>query len=309
LPDLRRILGAFWLAAGICCASVSSAASPAETLQACAAKADPTIRGLAALATPCPGLGAALTELGYPDILPADWQEQITGKQLLELATLANRYRGVAPSSTPGVDSVKAILDQLAAERRSKPKSWWERFEDWFRSWFSGRSEKDLSWIERWLDKLASVSGVFTLMTFAFVLLVIVAAIVYVLNELRLAGVFARAEAGSAPRAGGPPSSSEASGLAKLEQTPILEQPALLLACVVQCLKRGGRLTAERHLTHRELPRAARLDAPDQRDRLTHLAAVAETVLYGAQPPAVSQVESALREGRKLLLELQGAAS
>lgn len=304
---MRRILAAACLAAGLCCASVGAASSQTEILQACAAQVDPKVRGIVALATPCPGLDAALTELGYADLLPADWREQITGRQLADLAALASRYRGAAPRSAPHVESMQAILERLAAERKSVPKSWWERVQDWLRSWFSGRSEKDLSWIERWLDKLGSAAGVFTLVTFVFVVLVILGAIVYLIKELRSAGVFARAEAGSRPRTGGAPLSGQTSGLAKLEQTPILEQPALLLAFLVQCLKGGGRLAAERHLTHRELPRVARLDTPDQRDQLTHLAAVAEVLLYGGEPPAVSQVESALRGGRSLLLDLQAA--
>ena len=240
-------------------------------------------------------------------MLPASWQEQIDRKQLAGLSAITWRYQ-FAASTSPGLDSVKAVVRQLGLERTSLPKTWWERFKDWFRSWFENRNDRDLSWIDRWLDRLHSARGVFTFVTFAFVAVVLVAAVVFVVRELR-SGSLPKSKEFARRRFADHASSADqvADGH---DRAPLLEQPALLLAALVQRLKLDGHLTAERHLTHRELPRAVRLNASDQRDRLATLASVAETVLYGARPPASDQVQSALDGGRKLLLELDnlGAA-
>jgi hypothetical protein len=247
------------------------------------------------------GIASALADLGYPKILPAHWQEQIDRRQLEDLSSITGRYQ-LAPSPAPGVNSVKAVVRQLGLERTRLPKTWWERFKDWARSWFESSNDRDLSWIDRWLDRLQSARGIFSLATFGFVAVVLVGAVVFVIKELRSGGVLKSKQTGQRRFAAhAPPADHVGDGF---ERAPLLEQPALLLAALVQRLKLEGRLAAERHLTHRELPRAVRLNAPEQRDRLSVLAAVAETVLYGAQPPAPDQVESALVGGRKLLLEL-----
>jgi hypothetical protein len=275
LLDLR-ILRASFLALSVCCSVVASADSPAEILRTCAAKADPDARGLASFATSCPGIASALADLGYPKMLPADWQERIDRKQLADLSALTSRYQ-LATSRPPGVDSVKAVVQQLGLERTSLPKTWWERFKDWFRSWFESRNDRDLSWIDRWLDRLHAARGVFTFVTFAFVTVVLIAAIVFVVKELRSGGILRSKEIGRRRLADQPsPAHGSADGL---DRAPLLEQPALLLAALVQRLTLEGHLTAERHLTHRELPRAVRLNAPGQRERLAGLASVAETLL------------------------------
>jgi hypothetical protein len=176
------------------------------------------------------------------------------------------------------------------------------------RSWFSRSDRSALSWLERWLDRLSSVSGVLTIVTYVLVVAFVVGSLLYVVLELRSTGAFARL---AAPRRG-------AGAAASLEPPPqavptgagALEQPALLLALIVRRLNEAGRLVADRHLTHRELARAARLDHPDQHRRLTRLADVAETILYGAHPPAPPIVASALADGRELLESLRapGAA-
>ena len=92
----------------------------------------------------------------------------------------------------------------------------------------------------------------------------------------------------------------------QLARAPVFDQPALLLGLLVRRLKRAGRLSAERHLTHRELTRAAALDDPEQRGRLGRLTQVAEELLYGARPPSVDLVRRAIEEGQELLRQLDG---
>jgi hypothetical protein len=295
-----------WLIA--CVAFVSAHASPVETIHECVERLKPPAHGIEALAAQCPDLKAALTQLGYSETLAPGWQERLTPGQLEDLAALATRYHlDPPPSLVPDVGAVRGILDRLASERVSAaPKSWWESIKDWLRSWFSSK-EHDLSWLERWSNKLSTAAGVLTIVTFALVALVIVGSLVYIVIELRSSGAFAR----SARRSTGAgahvdshfPGDSRPSN--ELDRASIFDQPALLLALVVRSLNRGGRLAADRHLTHRELARIAQLDDSHQRDRLTRLAGIAEELLYGAREPSLAMVHSAVQDGRELLRQIE----
>jgi Domain of unknown function (DUF4129) len=280
-------------------------ASPAETLRACAGKLERAARGLDALAARCPDLKPALATLGYSETLPSGWESGLTPGQLEDLAALASRYRGEPPSSAPDVGAVRGIVAGLAKENASAPKSWWEVVRDWMRSLFAGNDKHDLSWIERLISGLSSAAGVVTVLTYVLVALVIGAAFAYLVIEMRSSGLFARAPS-SRKAADGERLAGEEPAQEQLARVPVFDQPALLLVLLVRRLKRAGRLSAERHLTHRELTRAAALDDPGQRGRLGRLTQVAEELLYGARPPSVELVRQAIEEGRELLRELDG---
>jgi Domain of unknown function (DUF4129) len=291
-------------ASGAPLSGVPSDGFPADTLRACAAKRQPAARGLDALTAQCPELKAALAGLGYFETLPSGWQGALTPGQLEDLAALASRYRGEPPSAAPDVSAVGGIVAGLAKENASAPKSWWDLVRDWVRSLFAGHDENDPSWIERLMNKLSSAAGVLTALTYALVALIIGGALIYLIIEMRSSGLFARAarsrKASNAARFAGDVS------MEQLARAAIFDQPALLLGLLVQRLKRAGRLSAERHLTHRELTRAATLDDPAQRGRLGRLTQVAEELLYGARPPPVELVHRAIEEGHELLRQFDG---
>jgi hypothetical protein len=276
--------------------------SPAEMLRACAGKLQRATRGLDALAARCPDLKPALAALRYSETLPSGWESELTPGQIGDLAALASRYRGEPPSAAPEVGAVRGILAGLAKENASAPKSWWEVVRDWVRSLFAGDDKHDLSWIDRLMSKLSSASGVLTVLTYVLVALVIGGAFAYLAIEMRSSGLFARAS--GSKTAGGERLAGEGPAEDQLARAPVFDQPALLLGLLVRRLKRAGRLSAERHLTHRELTRAAALDDPGQRGRLGRLAQIAEELLYGAGPPSVDLVREAIEEGRELLREL-----
>jgi len=305
--ELIRLVCAIACLAAAAAAVAGEGTPPAQALRACVGKLKPAARGLEALAAQCPDLKGALAELGYPQTLSPGWEDRLTPGQLEDLAALASRYRGGRPSAGPDVGAVRSIVAGLANERVS-PKSWWEVIKDWVRSLFAGHDEHRLSWIEQWVNKLSSAASVLAVVTYALVALVIVGSFVYIIIELRSSGAFGRAARGSmgAKTAAVARFANDALAEQDLARAPILDQPALLLALLVRSLKRGGRLSAERHLTHRELARAAALDDAGQHDRLGRLTRVAEEVLYGARPPAVELVHSALEDGRELLRQLEG---
>jgi hypothetical protein len=293
--------------AGVAASGTVADVSSAETLRACVAKLQPSARGFDALAAQCPDLKVALAALGYSETLSAGWESGLTPGQLEDLAVLASRYRGTPPSAAPDVGAVRGVVAGLAKERVSAAKSWWDVVRDWVRSLFAGHDERGVSWIERWVSKLSSVAGVLTVLTYVLVALVIGGSLVYIVIEMRSWGAFTRAarsthaKTGNAVHLAGDGPAEE-----DLARAPVFDQPALLLALLVRRLKRAGRLSAERHLTHRELARAAALDDPGQRGRLGRLTEVAEELLYSARPPSVELVHRAIDEGRELLRQLSG---
>jgi hypothetical protein len=289
-------------AAGVPATGAPADASPAETLRACAGKLQRAARGLDTLAARCPDLKPALAALRYSEALPSGWESELTPGQIEDLAALASRYRGEPPSAAPDVGAVRGILAGLAKESATAPKSWWELLSDWVRSLFAGDDKHDVSWIDRLMTKLSSASGVLTVLTYVLVGLVIGGAFAYLVMEMRSSGLFARAS--SSKSAGGERLAGEGPAEDQLARAPIFDQPALLLGLLVRRLRRSGRLSAERHLTHRELTRAAALDDPGQRGRLGRLTQVAEELLYGGRPPSVELVHQAIEEGRELLREL-----
>ena len=280
--------------------------SPAETLRACVARLKPPARGLDALAAQCPDLKPALATLGYSETLPSGWESELTPGRLEDLAALASRYRGEAPSAAPDVGAVRSIVAGLAKENASAPKSWWEVVRDWVRSFFADDDEREPSWIERLMSKLSSAAGVLSILAYVLVALVIGGALAYLVIEMRSSGLFAVA-ARSRKTAQGMRFAGDGPEEEQLARAPVFDQPALLLGLLVRRLKRAGRLSAERHLTHRELTRAAALDGPDQRGRLGRLAHVAEELLYGARPPQVELVRRAIEEGQELLRQLESS--
>ena len=233
------------------------------------------------------------------------WESELTPGQIEDLAVLASRYRGEPPSAAPDVGAVRGIVAGLAKEDASPTKSWWEVVRDWVRSLFAGQDEHDHSWIERLMSKLSSAAGVLTTLTYVLVALVIAGALAYIIIEMRSSGVFAR-PARSRKTVNGVRFAGDGPTEEELARAPVFDQPGLLLVLLVRSLKRAGRLSAERHLTHRELARAAALDDPGQRGRLGRLTQVAEQLLYGAGPPSVDLVHRAIEEGRELLRQLNG---
>jgi hypothetical protein len=292
-------------AAGVPATGAPADASPAETLRACAAKLRPPARGLDALAAQCPDLKPALAALRYSETLSPGWESELTPGQLEDLAALASRYRSEPPSAAPDVGAVRGIVAGLAKEDVSATKSWWEVIRDWVRSLFAGHDEHVVSWIERLMSKLSSAAGVLTALTYVLVALVIGGALAYIVIEMRSSGLFARA-ARSSKTANGVRLAGDGPAEEDLARAPVFDQPALLLGLLVRRLKRAGRLSAERHLTHRELARAATLDDPGQRGRLGRLSQIAEELLYGARPPSVELVQRAIEDGRELLRQLNG---
>jgi hypothetical protein len=278
-----------------------------DAIRDCAAKAGDESVIPYGLETDCPGLSAALEEVGASDWL--SWRQRglLTRDSLADMVWLIERYRR-APAAAQPIDpaSLAQILSDLHEEPPARPPGLMERLRHWLRAWLERQSEGD-SWLDRWLREFEVSRGVTLTIVYGLAALVVISALGIVFNELRLEGAFG----GHARRrraAGGVASLAGAEGvpptLADLEAAPLHERPSLLLRLLVASLVRRGRLTADRSLTHRELVVRARLDDASQRDCLARVSSAAERIVYSGSAPAAAEINRAIEAGRALQLQL-----
>src|SRR5262249_54996519 len=137
-----------------------------DTLEGCAAQATQKARGAAALEAQCPGLGAALLELGLTHALPEKWRDRLARAALGDLFHPARRYRSESTGTAPDTGTLRAVLEQLESERIKPQRSWWTAFTDWLRSWFQSRDGGSMSLFERVLKGLFASVDVIMVITY-----------------------------------------------------------------------------------------------------------------------------------------------
>jgi hypothetical protein len=249
-----------------------------EVIRDCAQRAKPDRVGMDALRTDCPELEKAIHELGLPAQLPRDWHERVTPGALGDWSTLADRYnRATVPVPPPDSARLQTIARLLRPPQ--PPPTWWERLKTWVRNWLDpehGQWPGWLRWPTQWRPGnavLYSLSG-----------LVLIAAAVVIVIELRAAGVF-----GAGRRRRVLPKRSVTnthSTTTPLEEPTLMDEaggplrPERLLRLLVTALTKSHRLERDRDLTCRELITAARFDTPAQREIFSTVALLAEQMLY-----------------------------
>ncbi len=273
----------------------------------CAQRADATVRGLDALRSACPGIEAAVRDLGLDALLPADWAKEASPQALTDLDALAERYGAPAPALQLNASSLQAIAVALVPP--PSPPTLWERILSWIRSRLGSTNKGSSSWL-RYLPHWSIGSKLARALFIIVACLVVITAGVFVAIELRAAGL---AGAGRRLRAGGRPSSVSRSmseggslDLAGLDSAAPHERAVLLLKLLVQALRRSSRLGHDRDLTCRELIARARFDTGRQRASFGLIALLAERALYGGPQTAAAATipDEVLSAARTLYAEL-----
>ncbi len=301
MSALRRLV----LACGAWLMCHGAVAGALDTLDGCAAQAAEKTRGAVALEAQCPGLESALRELGLVGALPDRWRDNLDRGALGDLAHLARRYQNESTGVAPDTGALRAVLEQLEHERVKPQRSWWNAFTDWLRSWFASRDANSTSWFERLLDGLAASADVMMVITYIVLGIVVAITVVFIIRELRLAGLLprrgARGNAAVALRVEAEPESRD------LDVAAPRDQPALLLRLLVARLRANGQLPQERSLTHRELVTRSAFADGDSRSRFERVTRLAERMLYGTGETDPELAAAVIGDGRKLLLQLEAA--
>jgi hypothetical protein len=264
----------------------------------------------------CPTLARRLDESGLSVWLPRDWRRpgnDLSTGGLRELREVVSRELTVGATARgrerpPGVESVPDILASLARSE-DEHGGWWARTKVWLRNLFE---EPEPAADEGWLARIIGQSGLsqalVELISYVALAIVAVLAVVIVVNELRVGGVFGGWRQ-LAVLADSPVGVRHDGGLVwgDVLSVPLRRRPGVLLELVVGRLVEGGRLRAARGLTVGELTRMARLPGEEDRGRLAELARTAERVRFSNV--AVSDVDiAAAVEGGRVLLERIGPA-
>jgi hypothetical protein len=285
----------------------SAAAAPIDTVRACADTAANAV-GIKDLNAACPGLEAALQALGFDRTLYEGWRERLNRDSLRDLVRLEASYRGSTPATELNVSALSGILATLAREQNPAPKSWWEAFTAWLRSWLKSHDADSFSWLDDWLENLQQSATLWHAMLYSLIGLVLIIAAWVVFNELKAAGVGGKRKPDSVtPRVGAVDDSIGASPA--LAPVAPADQLSALLRLLVKRLLQAGRLKAERALTHRELVLGSSFDSESQRAAFAAVAATAESVLYGATGTSPEHLRSVLQQGETLLAELPDSPS
>jgi hypothetical protein len=293
-----------WLLAllGVCSAAEGG---PRDFIADCAARLTPELTGIKALEEVCPGLRQALNEVAANAPLAVASLDRLTGRSLPEFLflTAAAKAPAVQP---PDPAAVAAILRNLAQSPQAE-LSWWDRFKAWYLKWLSHPLSRYPGFeLPRWLSKLSLPAAVVTALLYTLLGLMVIGVGLIVRNELRAAGILARA---ARPRR----THGEAFGMAgtvelSLEQVLAAEpmqRPALLFRLLVNELTAQGRLESARGLTHREVAVRARLDDEQERRRFARLSRLAEYQLFGPGALGVDQSRAVLADGQALYLDLR----
>jgi hypothetical protein len=285
----------------------AAAAAPIDTVRACAETAGNAV-GIKALNAACPGLEAALQALNFDRTLFEGWRERLNRDSLRDLVTLEAGYRGAAPASAPDVSALPGILATLAREQNPAPKSWWDAFTAWLRSWLKSHDADSFSWLDHWLANLEQSATLWHAILYSLIGLLLMVAGWVVFNELKAAGLGVGPKPEPAAARVGVKGDSTGASPAGEPVAPA-DQLSALLRLLVRRLLQAGRLKAERALTHRELVADSSFDSESQRAAFAAVAGTAESVLYGARGASPEHLRSVLQQGRTLLAELPDSPS
>src|SRR5690606_16010334 len=114
-------------------------------------------------------------------------------------------------------------------------KSWWDAAKQWLRSWFERPGSASTSWFDRLAERLSQSVDLIRLLTYVLLAIVVVAAVAFVVNELRIAGVLSQRRQQRRPgnvvaaaRTAAPEASAD-----DLDAAALTDQPAILLRLLV----------------------------------------------------------------------------
>jgi hypothetical protein len=295
----RRLILGSW------CLFMSSwlAAAPLDDVSRCADTASPTLLGMKALEAACPGLQDALASSGFDKILIDGWQQKINARGLADMNALAQQYLRTQWRA-PDTASLPKALESLQAQA-PKISSWWQSLKTWLKNWLSRSDSSLANWLNRLLNRWSAQTDVsvtlLKILAYCLAALVVIAAMVIVVREIRAVRVGQRALRAQAK-------SSTANPLETNVELELLagsaDPLAVLLRALVKRLLQLGRLRADRSLTHRELVMRSTFDSEEQHAAFAAVAHCAESNFYGPRDSAPDPADTVKRRGELLLAQL-----
>jgi hypothetical protein len=271
-------------------------------IDACLERLDPQ-SGSDEIAVGCPDLVRRLESSDAKEWLPAGWaapSTDLSAASLIDLRQLiAHQLSLRTPSRPPGLAELRSILVELGPTRTPGA---WARFMKWLRE---ALERGDPGPAHSWWDtaRAGPSQTVIDLICYACLAAVVIMALALIVNELRVAGAFARhpdriaGDARRTPMAG-------ASDWSAIQNAPTRDRPRLLLELIATRLMELDRLPPAGGFTVRELMQQARLSQGEDRSLLADVALAAERVRFSEEPIPAASLETAVERGRRLLEHL-----
>jgi hypothetical protein len=279
------------------------AAAPLDVVRKCADTASPTLKGIKALEAVCPGLQDALTGTGFDAILIDGWQLKLSAHALADMSELAQQYSR-SQRRAPDTAALPKVLESLQ-EKTPQVSSWWQTFKTWLKNWLSRSDSSLASWLNRLLERWSAQTEMsvtfLKIITYCLTALVVIAALLIVVREIRAVGLGRRAERVAQAKSS---NGIEAHLEAKLVPGSATDALTVLLRELVIKLLQLGRLRSDRSLTHRELVMRSVFDSEEQRAAFAGVALGAESNFYGPRDRATEPADEVKRRGEALLAQL-----
>lgn len=252
----------------------------------------------------CPDLYWMIDRSPFAVMLPEDWGERATRRKLQRLRALM-MAEGVQAPRRVDPAGVSRILEQVETTQAVREMSLWARFKAWLEKILNRKAGKqESSWLSDWLKENRPSEQVMARIGYGLLGLLVAGALWIVYSELRAAGMLRRWSRRRRSAAADARGESAARRPASLASASDEEQPALLIALLLEQLRRLGRIQDRLSMTHRELASAAKFDSPDDRRTFSSLVAVAEKLRYAASAPAQVQLRQAIDAAKLLLARL-----
>jgi len=305
----RSLPTALWMM--LLVASTSLAQDAGTAIDDCLPKLNIEIDvGYERIAERCPALSNALENSGWAAWLPRGWKESgndLSAGSLMELRDLAARELAVQSNGrAPDVGELKRVLADLGTSAQERGGVW-ARFKAWLRTALEANNEAtDDSTLARLIRRHGLSQTIIEIITYCAYAVIVALAVLIVFNELRHAGLLKRASRAGKESVTNATGARLSVSMKDIEAAPLFERPRLLLSLIISRLSALGRLPPPGALTVRELTRAAQLQEPDDRQRLSQLALATERVRFSDDDAPVESVESAVQQGRELLDRLDG---
>ncbi|HEU4617089.1 MAG TPA: hypothetical protein VFV10_03575 [Gammaproteobacteria bacterium] len=296
------------------CAAAAALAEPLPGADACVERIEqarasgredtgpPTARNeTATLGELCPDVAAALDASAWAETVPTDASD-LPLEQFSALVGLMAAYE--RPTARPGLalESLDAVIAEVASKTPPPQLSLWERLRRWLDEWLDDRRGGH-GWLEEWLKNLSLPERWVRALVITLGVLLVIAAVAVVANEIAALGVLGRRPA--RPRfaeegGGADPEVPRVSSLDDVRRAPLARQPGLLLALVVGRLRKRAPLPDS--LTHRELAAAAApLLGASRRTAFAAVVGAAERATFGAWQPEARDLDTVLASGAAVL--------
>jgi hypothetical protein len=309
---IRRVLACACAAAGLTAAAGGFAQSLPPGTAECRARIDGA-RAAAGdalyLDEVCPEVAAALNDSDWAQALPGRSANALRADSLGALIDINAAYERPTAEAVR-LDTLDGVLDEVESQANPPPLSLWDRAMRWLQERLGQRGDANLGWLEEWLSNLSIPERWLRVVVIALGALLVIATFAFVVNELRVAGVFGRTLRGAREDAGedaqAEPGTPRVLGLDDVRRAPLARQPILLLALVLGKLRRKAAVPDS--FTHRELvAEGAVLVGEPQRAAFATIVGAAERTTYGGWQPAERELDHVLASGEAVLRELAAA--